>query len=164
LLLEGLPHAELCSGSIGGRRLRAVPIRGLITGDDVKAFYGAQEKANTNNEVAVVAGSPVQRMLQDGAGQQSSLVSRSGLQGINGVHPAVARMTQWDRFIVAVVILILMAADAVSVLLLHQTQKQEEIKDRSMNNTITSNTAATAVSKITDEPALCILRPVRPAR
>jgi hypothetical protein len=34
-------------------------------------WLAAQEKANTNNEVAVVAGSPVQRMLQDGAGQQS---------------------------------------------------------------------------------------------
>jgi hypothetical protein len=42
LALEGLPHAELCSGSIGGRRLRAVPIRGLITGDDVKAFMAGR--------------------------------------------------------------------------------------------------------------------------
>jgi hypothetical protein len=52
---------------------------------------GAQEKANTNNEVAVVAGSPVQRMLQDG--QQSEFGLEVGLQGINGVPISVARMT-----------------------------------------------------------------------
>jgi hypothetical protein len=67
-----------------GRRLRAVPIRGLITGDDVKAFMAAQEKANKNNEVSVVVPSPVQRMLQDGAAQ-SEFGLEVGLQGINGI-------------------------------------------------------------------------------
>jgi uncharacterized surface anchored protein len=56
-----------------GRRLRAVPIRGLITGDDVKAFMVAQEMANKNNEISVVADSAAQRMLQDGAEEQYQL-------------------------------------------------------------------------------------------
>jgi hypothetical protein len=67
-----------------GRRLRAVPIRGLITGDDVKAFMAAQQQQNNNNEVSVVADSPVQRMLQDGAAQ-SEFGLEVGLQGINGI-------------------------------------------------------------------------------
>jgi hypothetical protein len=93
-----------------GRRLRAVPIRGLITGDDVKAFMAAQEKANNNNEVSVVVGSPVQRMLQDGAAQ-SEFGLEVGLQGINGVPISSGQDDSSDGspILVAVVILILLA-------------------------------------------------------
>jgi hypothetical protein len=72
----------------------------------------AQEKANTNNEVAVVAGSPVQRMLQDGAGQQSEFGLEVGLQGINGA-PATGQDDSsgggGSAIGVAVIVLILMA-------------------------------------------------------
>jgi hypothetical protein len=68
------------------RRLRA-PIRGLLTGDDVKAFMAAQEKNNNNNGinnnvVSVVADSS-QRMLQEGTGQ-SEFGLEVTLQGIEG--------------------------------------------------------------------------------
>jgi hypothetical protein len=92
-----------------GRRLRAVPIRGLITGDDVKALMAAQEKANSNNEVSAVTGSPVQRMLQAGAAQ-SEFGLEVGLQGINGVPVSVEDdSSDGSPIIVAVVILILLA-------------------------------------------------------
>jgi hypothetical protein len=75
------------SGTPGGRRLRA-PIRGLLSGDDVKAFMAAQQKNNDDNRdesgvsvVSVVAASS-QRMLQDGAAQ-SKFDLDVGLQGIN---------------------------------------------------------------------------------
>jgi hypothetical protein len=65
------------------RRLRA-PIRGLLTGDDVKAFMAAQQNRDESgvSVVSVVAESS-QRMLQDGAAQ-SEFGLEVGLQGING--------------------------------------------------------------------------------
>jgi hypothetical protein len=57
-----LPSSALTSAR---HRLRA-PIRGLLTGDDVKAFMAAQENNNNNNNV--VADSS-QRVVQDGTGQ-----------------------------------------------------------------------------------------------
>jgi hypothetical protein len=94
-----------------GRRLRAVPIRGLITNDDVKAFMAAQQQQNNNNEVSVVADSSVQRMLQDGAAQ-SEFGLEVALQGINGVPISDGQDDSSDGspILVAVVILILMAS------------------------------------------------------
>jgi hypothetical protein len=65
------------------RRLRA-PIRGLLTGDDVKAFMAAHESRDESgvSVVSVVADSS-QRVLQDGAAQ-SDFGLEVGLQGING--------------------------------------------------------------------------------
>jgi hypothetical protein len=104
-----MPSSAPTAAPIGARRLRTVPIRGLITGDDVKAFMAAQEKANNNNEVSVVTGSPVQRMLQDGAAQ-SDFGLDVGLQGINGVPVSVQDdSSNGSPILVAVVILILLA-------------------------------------------------------
>jgi hypothetical protein len=66
------------------RRLRA-PIRGLLTGDDVKAFMAIQQNRDKSRvaEVAAVADSS-QRMLQDGAAQ-SEFDLKVGLQGIKGI-------------------------------------------------------------------------------
>jgi hypothetical protein len=65
------------------------PIRGLFTGDDVKAFMAAQEKNNDNNiyesgvsVVSVVAVSS-QRILQD-IPDQSDFGLQASLQGIDG--------------------------------------------------------------------------------
>jgi hypothetical protein len=104
-----------------GRRLRAVPIRGLITGNDVKAFMAARQRNpdNDNDNVsdgdrdesgvseASVVTSSSQRMLQEGANQsyfdlEVGLNGDSGDQGSNsgGVSTTV----------VAVIVLHLLAA------------------------------------------------------
>jgi hypothetical protein len=75
------------TASPGGRRLRAVPIRGLITGGDVKAFMAAQQKILGNDESGVSVVSVVtdsaQRMLEEGD-NQSEFGLEVRLQGING--------------------------------------------------------------------------------
>jgi hypothetical protein len=74
------------SSAPGVRRLRA-PIRGLLTGDDVKAFMAAQKKENNNNnndsDESVVSDWS-QRLLQNGAAETEFGLG-VGLQGINGV-------------------------------------------------------------------------------
>jgi hypothetical protein len=67
-----------------GRRLRA-PIRGLLTGDDVKAFMAAQQNNRDESGVSAVsvAADSSQRMLQDGTGQ-SKFGLEVSLQGIEG--------------------------------------------------------------------------------
>jgi hypothetical protein len=68
---------------ITNRRLRA-PIRGLLTGDDVKAFMAAhQSRGEAGISVVSVVADSSQRMLQDGAAQ-SDFGLEVGLQGING--------------------------------------------------------------------------------
>jgi hypothetical protein len=70
------------------RRLRAVPIRGLLSADDVKAFMASQQYNSNNNNnndgdesaLSVVAGAP-QRRLQDA---KSEFGVDVGLVGING--------------------------------------------------------------------------------
>jgi hypothetical protein len=71
------------TSSTATRRLRA-PIRGLLTGDDVKAFMAAQQNRDDSwsSVVSVVADSS-QRMLQDEAAK-SKFGLEVGLQGING--------------------------------------------------------------------------------
>ncbi len=71
------------TSSTATRRLRA-PIRGMLTGDDVKAFMAAQQNRDDSRSsvVSVVADSS-QRMLQDGAAQ-SEFGLEVGLQGVNG--------------------------------------------------------------------------------
>jgi hypothetical protein len=96
------------------RRLRAVPIRGLISAEDVKAFMASQQYNSNNNNndgdetaVAVVADSP-QRRLQDA---KSEFGVDVGLVGING--PAVedeAAAGGGSSAVVAVVVLILLAS------------------------------------------------------
>jgi hypothetical protein len=66
------------------RRLRA-PIRGLLTGDDIKAFMAIQQNRD-KPRVSVVStvSDSSQRMLQDGAAQ-SEFDLKVGLQGIYGI-------------------------------------------------------------------------------
>jgi hypothetical protein len=93
------------------RRLRA-PIRGLLSGDDVKAFMAAQQNRGESgvSMVSVVTGSS-QRMLQDGAAQ-SEFGLEVGLQGINGVSSGQDDTDGGggSAIVVAVVILILLAS------------------------------------------------------
>jgi hypothetical protein len=64
------------------RRLRA-PIRGLITGDDVKAFMAAQQKTQEEASSAVAVAIPDSgRMMQEAA--QSEFGLQVGLVGITG--------------------------------------------------------------------------------
>jgi hypothetical protein len=105
------------------RRLRAVPIRGLITGDDVKAFMAAQQKKldNNNNDsdnnrdesgvsVVSVVTDTAQRMLQEGE-NQSDFGLEVGLQGINGESGDQGSSSDGgSSIIVAAVVLILLAA------------------------------------------------------
>jgi hypothetical protein len=92
------------------RRLRA-PIRGLLTGDDVKTFMAAHEKNKNRDEsgvsvVSVVADSS-QRMLQDGTGQ-----SAFGLEvSINGDSDSQSSSGgSSSKFIIALIGSIMFAA------------------------------------------------------
>jgi hypothetical protein len=90
-----MPSSAPTVGTPAIRCLRAVPIRGLLSGDHVQAFMAIQQQRkkknndiNTNESrlsvIAVVADSSVQRILQDGA-TQSEFGLEVGLQGINGI-------------------------------------------------------------------------------
>jgi hypothetical protein len=95
------------------RRLRA-PIRGLLTGDDVKAFMAAhQDRDESGVSVVTVVADSSQRMLQDGAAQ-SEFGLEVGLQGINGVpsdqDDSSSSSGGGSAIAVAVVVLILLAS------------------------------------------------------
>jgi hypothetical protein len=99
-----------------GRRLRAVPIRGLIKGDDIKAYVSTQQQTQNNNinadelelfVVSVVADSLVHRMLEDG-GAQSEFGLEVGLQGINGVPTNDSSGGGGSVIIASVVVLLLL--------------------------------------------------------
>jgi hypothetical protein len=100
------------TSSTATRRLRA-PIRGLLTGDDVKAFMAAQQNRNDSRSsvVSVVADSS-QRMLQDGAAQ-SEFGLEVGLQGINGDGDSSGQDDSsgdgGSAIVAAVVVLVLLA-------------------------------------------------------
>jgi hypothetical protein len=105
-----------------GRRLRVVPIRGLITGDDVKAFMTAQQRnidddndndGDGDNDrkswvslASLVTGSS-QRMLQEGA-NQSGFGLEVGLNGDSGDQSSSSGGV--STMIVAVIVLHLLAA------------------------------------------------------
>jgi hypothetical protein len=97
------------------RRLR-VPIKGLLTGDDVKAFMAAQQqRQQDSNEAAIVsvAADSSQRMLQAGAAQ-SDFGLQVGLQGIEGVggdsSSQDSSSSGGSAIVVAVIVLIMLAA------------------------------------------------------
>jgi hypothetical protein len=94
------------------RRLR-VPIKGLLTGDDVKAFMAAQEQrqqdSNDATSISVVADSS-QRRLDEG-GDESEFGLQVGLQGINGDSSSQdSSSSGGSPIVVAVFILIMLAA------------------------------------------------------
>jgi hypothetical protein len=94
------------------RRLR-VPIQGLLTGDDVKAFMAAQQQrqldSNEATTISVVADSS-QRRLDDG-GDESEFGLQVGLQGINVDSSSQdSSSSGGSAIVVAVIVLILLAA------------------------------------------------------
>jgi hypothetical protein len=91
-----------------GRRLRAVPIRGLITGDDVKVLLAAQQKKLNKDELGVsVIIDSSQRMLQDGS-NQSDFGLEVGLNGVSGDEGSSGGGV--SAVVVAVIVLHLLAA------------------------------------------------------
>jgi hypothetical protein len=94
------------------RRLR-VPIQGLLTGDDVKAFMAAQQqRQQDSNEAAIVsvAADSSQRRLDDG-GDESEFGLQVGLQGINGDSSSQdSSNSGGSAIVVAVIVLIMLAA------------------------------------------------------
>jgi hypothetical protein len=94
------------------RRLR-VPIKGLLTGDDVKAFMAAQEQrqqdSNEATSISVVADSS-QRRLDEG-GDESEFGLQVGLQGINGDSSSQdSSSSGGSPIVVAVIVLVILAA------------------------------------------------------
>jgi hypothetical protein len=93
------------------RRLRAVPIRGLFTGDDVKAFMAAQQKNLDKDEsgisVVSVFTDSSQRMLQEGA-NQSNFGVEVVLNGVSGDQGSSSGGV--SAMVVAVIVLHLLAA------------------------------------------------------
>jgi hypothetical protein len=117
------------------RRLRAVPIRGLITGDDVRAFMNAQQKNldEDESEVSVVpaATGSTQRMLQEGE-NQSDFGLEVTLQGITGeVDDEGSSGGGPSTMVVAVIILHLLAAACGLVFFccIRKRRKEDDPKD-----------------------------------
>jgi hypothetical protein len=122
----------------GTRRLRA-PIRGLLTGDDVKAFMAAQQSRDVSgvSVVSVVADSS-QRMLQDGGAAQSEFGLEVGLQGINGNSGGDGDSSGQDdssggdgsAIVGAVVVMVLLAAGCgLGFFFCTRRDRKEEIKE-----------------------------------
>jgi hypothetical protein len=120
-----------------GRRLRA-PIRGLLSGDDVKAFMAAQQKNNNDDNnrdesglsmVSVVADSS-QRMLQD-VDAQSKFGLDVGLMGINGDSSGEDSSSDGaSTMVVAAIVLILLAAGGgFAFVYCTKRSQKEEAKD-----------------------------------
>jgi hypothetical protein len=135
-----------------GRRLRAVPIRGLITGDDVKAFMAAQQKNLDNNNdsdnnrdesgvsvVSVVTDS-AQRVLQEGE-NQSDFGLEVRLQGINGESGDQGSSSDGGSSIVyaAVVLILLAAGGCFAFVACTRRNRKEEPKDTNYHDNSNAN-------------------------
>jgi uncharacterized iron-regulated membrane protein len=117
--------------STAARRLRA-PIRGLLSGDDVKAFMAAlQQQESKNNDrdesVVEVTDSSVQRVLQDGAAQ-SEFGLEVGLQGIDGgpIGKGDSSGGGNTAIVVALVVLFLLASGSGLVFYTKRRSRKEE--------------------------------------
>jgi hypothetical protein len=138
------------------RRLRA-PIRGLLTGDDVKTFMAAQQQKQNNNinadqseasVVSVVADSAVHRMLQDQAAQ-SEFGLEVGLQGINGVPTNDSSGGGGSAIIASVVVLLVLAGALGGGLWLRTkrtSRKEAEIVANKHHHTHGTSGAASSVA------------------
>jgi hypothetical protein len=118
----------------GARRLRAVPIRGLITGDDVKAFMASQQRNLDSDEsevsvVSVVTDS-TQRMLQEGE-NQSEFGLQVGLQGFDGESDDQGDSSDGGSAIMyaAVVLILLAAGGCFAFVVCTRRNRKEEPKD-----------------------------------
>jgi hypothetical protein len=122
----------------GARRLRAVPIRGLITGDDVKTFMAAQQKNlvsdNARDESGVSVVSVVtdsaQRMLQGGE-NQSEFGLEVALQGIDGDSGDQDSSSGGGSSIIvaAVVLIVLAAGGCFAFVVCTRRNRKEDPKD-----------------------------------
>jgi hypothetical protein len=94
------------------RRLRA-PIRGLLTGDDIKAFMATQQQQDSNEaSVVSVVADTSQRMLQ-AAAAQSEFGLEVGLQASNGNasgQGSAGSTGGGSAIVVATIVLIMLAA------------------------------------------------------
>jgi hypothetical protein len=111
------------------RRLRA-PIRGLLTGDDVKAFMAAQENNNNNKNrddsgisVDAVVAESSQRMLQDGSALFGLAVGLKGDNGDSGGGSTV---------VVAAIILTMISAGCGYAGFRYGSNKSHEVESKTM--------------------------------
>jgi hypothetical protein len=118
--------------AFGERRLRA-PIRGLLSGDDVKAFMAAQQMNNNRDEsgvsvVSVVAGSS-QRMLQ--GADQSEFGLDVGLVGINGDFGDESSSSSGggSAIAVATVLIFLAAGCGLGFFFFRRNRKEKDMSD-----------------------------------
>jgi hypothetical protein len=132
----------------GTRRLRA-PIRGLLTGDDVKAFMAAQQNRDDSGSsvVSVVADSS-QRTLQDGAAQ-SEFGLEVGLQGINGDGDSSGQDDSssdgGSAIVAAVVVLVLLAfGGGAGLFFCTRKGRKEESKDIANHHHNSNNSVGTS--------------------
>jgi hypothetical protein len=132
-----MPSSAPSAAPSGARRLLRAPIRGLLTGDDVKAFMAAQQKNNIDESgvsvVSMVADSS-QRMLQDGA-DQSEFGLEVGLQGINGDSGIEDSDSGGSSTIVvaAIVLIMLAAGGGFAFYYFTKRSRKEEPKDSNAN-------------------------------
>jgi hypothetical protein len=137
-----MPSSAPSSAPIGNIRRLRVPIRGLLTGDDVKAFLSAQQEQQNSRALAagqsesaivsVVADSSVsQRMLQAG-GTQSEFGLQVGLQGSNGDSNSGqgdgsdSGSGSGGNAIAAVIVLFLLSAAGLFYFLCAKKKRQQE--------------------------------------
>ena len=119
------------TSSTATRRLRA-PIRGMLTGDDVKAFMAAQQNRDDSRSsvVSVVADSS-QRMLQDGTGQsQFDLeVTLQGIEGDSGDGEDSSSGGVSTIAVAAIVLVLLAVAGGLGFVYFTRRNRKEEPKD-----------------------------------
>jgi hypothetical protein len=126
-----MPSSAPTSAPVG-RRLRA-PIRGLLTGDDVKAFMAAQQSNRDESgvsAVSVVADSS-QRMLQDGPGQSEFglEVTLQGIEGDSGDDEDSSSGGVSTIAVAAIVLVLLAAAGGFAFVWSTRRNRKEEPKD-----------------------------------
>jgi hypothetical protein len=139
------------TSSTATRRLRA-PIRGMLTGDDVKAFMAAQQNRDDSRSsvVSVVADSS-QRMLQDGAAQ-SEFGLEVGLQGIIGDGDSRGQDDSsgdgGSAIVTAVVVLVLLAFGCGAGLFFwtRKGRKEDIVNHHNSNNSLGTSPSQASVS------------------
>jgi hypothetical protein len=118
------------------RRLRA-PIRGLITGDDVKAFMEAQRNMQEEASSAVAVAVPDSgRMLQ--AAAQSEFGLQVGLVGINGEVEGEGEGSSSSPAVAAVAVLVVLAG-CVGLFFFFRAKKSRKEEITVENHTVSTN-------------------------
>jgi hypothetical protein len=114
------------------RHLRA-PIRGLLTGEDVKAFMTAQQQQNNETETAIVSTlvHSAERMLQDGA-TLSEFGLDVSLKGVNSNDSSFIRQT-------LVIVAMLVAGSCVIVWLCAECCRRDDKREIMRFNSNTTN-------------------------